>query len=348
MAQLTIPFSLDVNLDSKNVNILSSEQNLESYYGYDFDSQINMNMDNGIASMNGHLVHEGTLNIRVPDATTVLPIFVPHVSQARNKRAILVSIIGAGGTGGYVVRDFLRFLSSLKGKGDTRNFLVQLVDDDVVEEKNLIRQNFIASDLNKPKALVLAERYGRAFGIPVVPKVQKISSYYNLETLHREGAEMINNNDRNSCLHIVVGCVDNHKARREINSYLNRHTGRYWIDAGNERKSGQVVCGYSISGVTAEPNVAFKMPKVTDLYPEILDESQDLVGSDETSCAERAQQEDQNIFINMTSALNVLNYLRAIILEEKITNNEIRFDIKGLSTPTHLTYDHLREIYGTA
>jgi hypothetical protein len=86
------------------------------------------------------------------------------------------------------------------------------------------------------------------------------------------------------------------------------------------------------------------MPNVVDIYPEILNTNLDLVGSDETSCAERAAIEDQNIFINMSAAVNLLNFTRQIIMSEPITINSIVFDIKGLTEVTHLTPQNLLKI----
>ena len=42
---------------------------------------------------------------------------------------------------------------------------ILVCDGDVVEEKNLIRQNFVEQDVGRNKAQVLAERYSAAFGI---------------------------------------------------------------------------------------------------------------------------------------------------------------------------------------
>jgi molybdopterin/thiamine biosynthesis adenylyltransferase len=46
---------------------------------------------------------------------------------------------------------------------------IYLVDDDVVEGKNLLRQNFISVDIGQYKARVLAQRYRKAYGNNVIP-----------------------------------------------------------------------------------------------------------------------------------------------------------------------------------
>jgi PRTRC genetic system ThiF family protein len=295
------------------------------------------------------------LDIEVPDVSTnsfmTLPDIRPHKSDFNIVGAgIAIVIIGAGGTGGYVVRDLLRFLQSLKMKGDSRQFKVTLVDADQVEEKNLIRQNFITQDIGKSKATVLANRYGPAFGIQVDAVETMIKNRRELESIIQTAKMGIGSNNNNL---IILGCVDNHAARRVIHEYARRNSRLYWIDSGNERRSGQVVCGYgaypwhrNLKDVEEwmVSNTAYNMPNVVDMYPEISNTNLDLVGSDETSCAERAAVEDQNIFINMSAAVNLLNFTRQVIMSEPITINSIVFDIKGLTEVTHLTPQNLLKI----
>lgn len=265
-----------------------------------------------------------------------IPNFVMHKPSDYSR--YFFDIIGAGGTGGYVVRDLARFLYSLKAKGDTREFVINLYDGDVVEEKNLIRQNFIPKDIGKFKSQVLANRYTAAFGI----QINAITEYANESNLYNDNQQ--NRHPSRDC-RVVVGCVDNNKARRAIYQALmgtgsNRHD--YWIDSGNERKSGQVICGFKkglrfyqgairTGDLPISNNTNFSTPFVTDIYPEILDESQDDVGDDGTSCAERAVEEEQNIFVNMTAAVHVLNFTRQIIRSESMSIFGLEFNIKGVN-----------------
>lgn len=75
-------------------------------------------------------------------------------------RPVKVVMLGAGGTGGHIAPHLYRLLHALD-----RPVKVIIADGDIVEEKNLVRQNFIAADLGRNKAQVLAERYASAFGI---------------------------------------------------------------------------------------------------------------------------------------------------------------------------------------
>lgn len=70
-------------------------------------------------------------------------------------RPVKVVMLGAGGTGGYVAPYVFRLLHMLDRPA---RFVV--CDGDIVEPKNLDRQNFVPADLGENKARVLAERYG--------------------------------------------------------------------------------------------------------------------------------------------------------------------------------------------
>ena len=75
-------------------------------------------------------------------------------------KPIHIVMLGCGGTGGHIAPHLYRLLYSL-----FRPAKVILCDGDIVEKKNLVRQNFIAADLGKNKAEVLATRYAGAFGM---------------------------------------------------------------------------------------------------------------------------------------------------------------------------------------
>lgn len=69
-------------------------------------------------------------------------------------RPVKILLLGAGGTGGYVAPHLYRLMHTLN-----RTVRINIVDGDLVEAKNLVRQNFCAAILAKNKAKVLATRY---------------------------------------------------------------------------------------------------------------------------------------------------------------------------------------------
>ena len=75
-------------------------------------------------------------------------------------RPVKIVMLGAGGTGGHIAPHLYRLLYALD-----RPVRFIIADGDIVEQKNLVRQNFIEADLGENKAKVLAERYSSVFGL---------------------------------------------------------------------------------------------------------------------------------------------------------------------------------------
>lgn len=87
-------------------------------------------------------------------------------------------VVGAGGTGGHLVPNLARLIS-IKNN-ESKEHTLTIMDNDIVEEKNLIRQNFTHNDINKNKAEVLATRYSRAYGLPINYVPSYLESPYEL------------------------------------------------------------------------------------------------------------------------------------------------------------------------
>ena len=74
---------------------------------------------------------------------------------------VKIVVLGAGGTGGYLIPHLYRIAFA----DSERLYRIIICDGDIVEKKNLVRQNFVEQDIGRNKAAVLAERYAGAFGI---------------------------------------------------------------------------------------------------------------------------------------------------------------------------------------
>lgn len=220
-----------------------------------------------------------------------------------------IHIIGAGGTGGYLIRDLCRFIYAMEKRLqlDPAKLEVHIHDGDEVEEKNILRQNFMPNDIGKNKAEVMCDRHVRAFGTNLMahPEMFSYKHFY----------------PNNNKTYIFIGCVDNNAARRSIASAFDMCVNHYntlpkksiWIDAGNEKKSGQVVIG------------AKEVQDITDIYPELLLKKHDSVV--QISCADRMLEDEQNMFVNLTAANAILNYLRKVLLNEALVTNGCVFNI---------------------
>ena len=234
--------------------------------------------------------------------------FVQPIRPGNYNKRFVIIVTGVGGTGGYVVRDLSRYLYSIhKRVPGEYDIKLVCVDPDTVEEKNLLRQNFLPQDLGQNKADVIAARHARAFQLEI-SSVDKKLDEAQLQTII---------NAHPNYVPIIIGCVDNNAARREIHKYISKASKTViWIDSGNEKTSGQVILGTSKG-----------WPTVVDLYPEILDDSKDTVA--EVSCAERLMQGEQNIFVNLTAANHVLNFIRTVIQNETTSIHGVKFNISG-------------------
>lgn len=104
-------------------------------------------------------------------------------------------------------------------------------------------------------------------------------------------------------VNLIVGCVDTKASRRTIHRILaaSWHP-MMWLDMGNKANSGQVVLG-SLSprdtvGTVIEGS---RLPLVTELFPELMDES--IAEPDDVpSCSMRAALQKQSQFINREMA----------------------------------------------
>lgn len=237
-------------------------------------------------------------------------------------------VVGVGGTGGYLVPNLARMISVINQTKNKRHSLT-LVDGDEVETKNLTRQNFIQSDLDKNKAEVMARRYANAFGIPIT----SVAKY--LET-PRDLFEVVSTGNPYD-VPVIIGCVDNNKTRQIIHEYFFWAMERkrvIWLDSGNEEFTGQVVFGYNyyrnIDRLLDGNRYEFFAPPVTVLYPDVLYDAESKLYT-ELSCAERAISAPQSISANITASNILMNFANSILTagsNDGIKTHQVKFNSK--------------------
>jgi hypothetical protein len=154
-----------------------------------------------------------------------------------------IVVIGAGGTGSRLLPPLAQLVKTCLRKHNPAAMLdkcdIYVIDGDIVEEKNLSRQNFISPDVGKNKALVVAERYSRAFGLSVIPCMEFLTPTTKDKFDGPTGDILFKTVFENA---VVIFAVDSAKARREILQFMNRFctTNLFVIDAGNEDDFGQI------------------------------------------------------------------------------------------------------------
>lgn len=244
-----------------------------------------------------------------------------------------IFVIGAGGTGGYLIPQLARQISlqnKIRQVEGLPVHLLTIIEADEVELKNLTRQNFIERDVTKNKGQVMAERYGAAFGLTINYVPEYVQSQEQLSTIIRN----VENTTGQGYTTVIVDCVDNNKTRmilegtaRQIADQRTRNT--FLLSSGNEEWAGQVVCSYLPRRSNREEwkmrNVGkgapreFRTPLLTDIYPEVRNADDKL--PTEMSCAERAESAPQQILTNMVSANLLFTFLNTI-LTAKEENDE--------------------------
>mgnify|MGYP001321716543 FL=1 len=252
--------------------------------------------------------------------------------------------IGTGGTGGYLVQNIAQMMATFDVKGQ---YLI--ADPDIIEKKNLQNQLFTEDDVGKKKADVLANRYRRAYDIPIrsynntyIEDVETLKSLFNLDYL---GYSI--NGYQTLYLPVIIGAVDNNFTRKVLHQFFIESGRCLYIDVGNESAEvpgdyptrnmtewsegekniyqesgwrGQVVCGLKVHGKTI-------LPPVGSVFPDILADKDEIAPS-QISCSDITATDPQRILTNKMAAMSVLPYLNSLFEEGKIYHSMTFFHAK--------------------
>ncbi|MDN5697472.1 MAG: ThiF family adenylyltransferase [Rubrobacter sp.] len=263
-----------------------------------------------------------------------------------------VVVVGAGGTGGILTQQLCRLLYGIADLSDRARDAPRLVDDeeyeeefdpysagapeliivdgDSVEPSNLRRQFFVDADSHKNKAIVLAERYSAAFGLPV-----SAYPHYLTPQISRDDLEEVL-----PARSVVVGAVDNAATRRFLHERLDTYADVVYLDSGNagvpatanRRASeleageagydGQVVCG-------ARMDHHKVLPFPAEVFPDLIDveDPEDRLPTD-IPCGEAIVSNPQRQVTNVLAATVLLSYLTPILTEGVVPNSMTFFDAR--------------------
>ncbi len=117
-------------------------------------------------------------------------------------------VVGAGGTGSFAALNVARLCFELRERGKAVDLTI--IDPDRVEANNIPRSNFCAAEIGRYKAQTLAERISTAWGLEVGYACEQFDYEEHIKP-HGGGFQQTT---------ILVGCVDNHSARRELHRAL--------------------------------------------------------------------------------------------------------------------------------
>lgn len=235
------------------------------------------------------------------------------------ERPVKIVMIGAGGTGGHIAPHLYRLLYALE-----RPVKFIVCDGDIVEEKNLVRQNFTEADLGLNKARVVAERYSDVFGLETSYVPDFIESAEKLEELIKPDIRRVSEYSSKTVteLVILIGAVDNNRSRQLCHEVFMNAENLVYIDSGNGEYTGQVVCGIRCRGMT------YYKP-VGELYPDMA-QADDLFPS-EVSCADASVSTPQTIAANLMAATAVVTMIYNILVVGSSTVQQATFFTKTVN-----------------
>lgn len=174
-----------------------------------------------------------------------------------------IVVVGCGGTGSWLLPKLVKTINDGIRKSIIRKDVkLILIDGDIVEEKNLVRQNFIEQDIGQNKAEVMASRYGPHLinenGAIFIDKYiadseryQKLTAedkdfYFDFEemyTLFLERYSIPSAQRGMKYSRVVFNLVDNNIARQTlhkvVSGMIDNDYKTYVIDVGNDMYNGQ-------------------------------------------------------------------------------------------------------------
>jgi PRTRC genetic system ThiF family protein len=248
---------------------------------------------------------------------------------------IMITLIGAGGTGSQVLGCLARMSYALQGLGHP-GFHVMVMDSDVVTKANLGRQLFARSDVGQNKAAVLTSRINRFFGTgwDSLPEAFDFKLCSSLQKDNGDHKVISRTN-------LVISCVDSGKARLEIwhgikaiMSTMARSGEdglKYWLDFGNMQKTGQVILGTvaEVPQPKSSSQTTSYLPCVPELFPNLHDLDEEDQGP---SCSLGEALAKQDLFINSTLANLGTALLWKLFRESRIQQHGLFLNLETLQT----------------
>lgn len=223
-------------------------------------------------------------------------------------KQVHVTVIGAGGTGSYLVSELAQMNFLLKKLGGI-GLHVTLYDEAKVSEFNVGRQNFHAMDVDLHKSKVLIERVNNFFGTNWLFKTE---NFY-------PSSDNVGD--------VVLTCADIAKLRYDLGKqYHNSGSCSLWIDGGNGQSDGQVILGW-----LCNKNKETLMPNIYDLYGEQLLAVDD---DDEPSCSHEQSLNRQDFGVNSMIAKVMAQFLWRLLRHGSVDHHGAYIDLStSLTTP---------------
>lgn len=248
------------------------------------------------------------------------------------KEKLNIHVIGAGGTGGYCIEFLTRLLAGGKHK-------IHVYDGDMVEIKNLKRQNFSKDDVDLNKAEALCRKL--AEHVMDAPELIAHTEYIKDEDSFL--AEILMSREPDESL-VIVQAVDNVATRKLVNNVIfgkliENRILTVALDSGNDDQGGQVVL-YANGGVrNVEPFGKSQLgilPTMLQVFPE-LNEVKDNNPGVVMDCAENAESKPQAMMANVRNGELLAQIIIRLKETGKAPGNLWRSDILTGNTKVEFT-----------
>lgn len=270
---------------------------------------------------------------------------------------IAVTVVGGGGTGSYLIEDLINLLNITN-----MNYKIKVVDGDLLEDKNLLRQGFYKDEVGLCKAEALVERFKN--------NCNEYGSIENVNDFIRDARFFVDlwDLDKDNITDFyIISCVDNQFARLRMT--LGHHLAFHWfkrngnnvncyyIDSGNTEFFGQTIKSVLKSDDDSvlsdfgdayldkrgtinackrliKENVKFKNDDLLASMFQVNSEwTQNLTRADhEMSCDDMAVSAPQNILVNQFSSVGILEQMNYCLESTYNKDNGVSyFDSRELS-----------------
>lgn len=248
------------------------------------------------------------------------------------KEKLNIHVIGAGGTGGYCTEFLARLLAGGKHK-------IHVYDGDMVEVKNLKRQNFSKDDVDLNKAEALCKKLSEQ--VLDAPELTPHPAYITDEDSLL--AEILLSLEADESL-IVVLAVDNVATRRLVNNVIfgklvENRILTVALDSGNDDQGGQAVlyANGCVRNVELFGKVqAGILPTMLQVFPELNDVNDDNPGI-VMDCAENAESKPQAMMANVRNGEVLAQVIIRLKETGKAPGNLWRSDILTGNTKVEFT-----------
>ena len=197
----------------------------------------------------------------------------------------LFVIVGVGGTGSLLARDIPKLIYQLSSK-------MLLIDGDIVEEKNMIRQSYQRHDINENKAIALSRKINTFYG--------NICEAYDKYVTKDEIIALLDK--YSEYVPVLIGCVDNDKTRALLEATFKKLPQCVYIDSANSEFEGNVF-------VTLKENER----RIGKLRSESYELSNDLHPSEKSCEAQAAEGNTQFLVTNLKMATVIIEHISAIL-----------------------------------